>query len=762
MKEDGLAVPGEADELNKSALRLNLALIDAEKGHGASSAPFPGDQPAAAQHNLIPAGAPSLTDTAFLLATEEGLVKLHGRGVPFRRLSSTTSQKPNPCAPQILEARLLAWPLLSWLRGYSLSSLVADCVAGLTTSAVLVPQAVAYAMLADLPPVYGLYCSLVPLVVFACFTRSAHCCVGPFALMSLIVGALVKEVVPPDVYGMEAYIHAVLLLSVLSGAMQVAMGCLGLGVLATFMSDPSTAGFTCAGAIVIATSQLKHVLGVPVSGGSVVQTWVATLRIVLAGRANPWAAGVTAAAICLMHGMKVLGRRLCARVPLFEQLVALVVFSVVCWAVDAELPRVGDGDPLPPGLPAFRVPRLPPSAAHASALVQAAATCAFTGFLLTMSIVRTMAARGGVEADGDAELIALGLANVLGGFFGAYPAASSLSRSALVFSVGGRTPLHGVVQAAVIAVVLVALTGLFEPLPYAVLAAVIFMALTSLVDFTVPARLWRTSRPDAYLWLAAFCSTILLGVQPGLVVAIGSSLGALVWTASRPRWAVLGRLPGTDLFRDVTRYPLADSPPGTLIFAFDAPLNFANAHFFASALRARVRRVGARRGSGTLSSSGVAAECGASKLHTVVLDCSSVHSIDSSAEKVLRTVLLELREAGVRTLLAASHAPLREALEAHGTLPDVIPPHRLFVSIKAAVEHGCSASRPASPRTTARMRTLADAHPSSPRTPGYLPHSPDSPPPATPTSLPPAPPDFSPPSRSRSPASPTFGISSTV
>mmetsp|Transcript_16400 Transcript_16400/g.42484 ORF Transcript_16400/g.42484 Transcript_16400/m.42484 type:complete len:465 (+) Transcript_16400:1-1395(+) len=376
-----------------------------------------------------------------------------------------------------------------------------------------------------------------------------------------------------------------------------------------------------------------------------------------------------------MSAIKNGGRRFCPKVPLFEQLVAVVVFTLllflVPWLEEQGVQTIGE---LPAGPPMPAMPAMPASIAQLGQFFQGGAVCAFTSFLVSMSMARVFATKHGYAVAPNQELIALGMANVFGGMFGAYPASGSFSRTAVVSALGGRTPLHGWVQAAVILLVLIALTPLFRTLPYAVLAAIIFAALQSLVDFSSARELWRTSRSDFGLWVVAFLGTALFGVQIGLLLALAASLGVLVVRTSRPRWLVLGRLPGTNVFRDVTRYPSARRIEGVLIFRFDAPLHFANAEYFDTSLRTRIE----------------AMDIANERLTHLVLDCSSINSLDVSAHAVLRKLITDLHKRGVAFIIANSRAPFREALVKFGTYDELVGEANMFLSLLDAVETGCA------------------------------------------------------------------------
>lgn len=609
-----------------------------------------------------------MPSSAFEALSEGQIRAAHGSGHDVKPLFDAHTAQP--LAQRALKAVVRKFRVLSWLPSYSPADLLGDVRGGLTVAVLLVPQAIAHALLVEVPPYMGLYTSFVPLVVFALFTSSTHLSVGPFALICIVVAAVAEEIVPDDRSEAE-YVNAVLVISLVTGAMQLAMGALRLGVISTFLADPSVEGFTSAVALIIMSSQLKYLLGVPLPHGTMPETVVRALLALVRGRVNWWAFGMTALAFVLMTLIKELGARCCRPgIPIFEQLIVVVLFTAVQALAPLPVETIGE---LPRGLPVPAAPVLPESFDEFAPYLTAGLVVAFTSFLVSMSIARAFAARGGYAVSGNQELLALGLANCAGCCFGAFPISGSFSRSAVAASVGVRTPLHGVVQAGVVALTLLFITPLFRTLPFAVLAAIIITALRALIDFGAAALLWRSSKPDFALWLIAFATTCLFGVEAGLVLSIGCSLGLLVLQTSRPRWAVLGLLPGTGVFRDMTRYPTAASPPHVLVFRFDAPLHFANVGYFAKLVRTRLSAMAAQ---------------GAEPTH-LVLDCSSMFALDASANACFRQLVVGLKKKGMGVLLAGTRRPFREALRRFGTL-ELVGEHNLFPHLAQAVELGCA------------------------------------------------------------------------
>ncbi|KAG8469778.1 hypothetical protein KFE25_006233 [Diacronema lutheri] len=618
--------------------------------------------------------------------TEVHIRAAHGSGARARR--PVDAERAPPLAQRALRAAARKLRVLSWAPSYSRADLIGDVSGGLTVAVLLVPQAIAYSLLVEVPPTMGLYSSFVPLATFALFTSSRHLSIGPFAPACLVIASAVEGLVPPE-HTEGEWVRAVLALTFVTGLLQVLMGILRLGIVASFLAAPIVDGFTVAVALIIMASQLKYMLGVPIARGTMPETVARAVALVAHGECNWWAVGATSMAYTFMAALREGGRRCCRPgTPVFEQLIVVVLFTAVQRACALPLDTIGE---LPRGLPAPSAPWLPAEEDEWRQFARAGLVVAFTSFLLTMSVARAFAAKHAYAISANQELLALGLANVAGSFFGAFPISGSLSRSAVGAAAGVRTPLHGALQAIVVALVLLWITPLFRTLPFAALAAIIFAALRSLVDFRAAVRLWRSSRTDFALWAVAFGATAAFDVEAGLVAAVGSSLGLLVLQTSRPRWAVLGRLPGTDVFRDVTRYPSARAPPHALILRFDAPLHFANANFFAKALRGQLRAMRRARGSPPTH---------------VVLDCSAMHNLDASADAILRQLLEELRADGIAVLLASPRARFRDALRRFGTLDALVGERNIFPILLDAVEVGCARAPEPPPADTARTAPL--------------------------------------------------------
>ena len=513
---------------------------------------------------------------------------------------------PTTGLPPLLLRRI---PILSWLPKYTFQEFRADMIAGLTVGVVVVPQGIAYAMLAELPPVYGLYAALVPLPVYAMLGSSRHISIGPFALVSILVSETVNAVLDPSFKhegAMEApalqidrreerYIEAVMLLSLMIGIVHLAMALLNLDVVVTaFLSEPVLSGFTTASALLICTSQLKHLLGMVIPRGTFLHT--------LLYAAEHWrevqllALAFGLGGVLLLELSKVANKRYCPSVNLPEQLLLLVVAALLAATLPEEMVG-GIGSPLrlvgvvPAGLP---TPKAPPlfDLELLIDLIQPALWCGLFAYILAVSIVKSMALKFEYSIDSNQELLAFGVANTIGSFFLAYPAAGSLSRSALIASICGRecTPMHGCWTFLLVLIVLVCLTPAFRTLPYAVLASIVFMSVRSLLDFGSCRRLFRLNPADGVLWFVAFLATLGFGVQLGIAISVACSLFTLILSSMRPPYAMLGRLPGTHVFVDLRRHPEARRVPGVVLFGYSAALHFANKDHFRESLHKLIAR----------------------------------------------------------------------------------------------------------------------------------------------------------------------------
>ena len=420
-------------------------------------------------------------------------------------------------------------PILDWGRGYDRGVLTSDLVAAAIVTIMLIPQSLAYAMLAGLPPEVGLYASVLPIVAYALFGTSRALAVGPVAVISLMTLTAASAVAPP---GSAEFIAAALVLALLSGLILLAMGVLRLGFLANLLSHPVVSGFITASGILIATSQIKSILGIKARGETMPELVVSLWSNI--GGTN-LRKGLKGALIAL--GLPARAADLIAKAGPIAA-VALSTLAVSLFGLDAQGVKVVGT--IPQSLPPFTVPLFDP--ALWQKLAVPALLLSVIGFVESVSVAQTLAAKRRQRIDPDQELIGLGAANIAASFTGGYPVTGGFARSVVNFDAGAQTPAAGAYTAVGIALAALFLTPLLANLPIATLAATIIVAVLSLVDFRPLAHVWRYSRADFAAMAATIGVTLLAGVEPGVIAGVSLSLALFLWRASRPHAAVVGRV----------------------------------------------------------------------------------------------------------------------------------------------------------------------------------------------------------------------------
>ena len=499
-------------------------------------------------------------------------------------------------------------------------------MAGLTVAVMLVPQGMAYALLAGMPAVSGLIAATLPLIAYALFGSSRALAVGPVAIVSLMTYTAIGRLANP---GSADYLALAAALALLVGLTLLLLGVLRGGVLVNFLSHAVVAGFTSAAAIVIGLSQLRHLSGVSLTADAPLALLAEALRRL--GEWDPTTLLLGLAAIALLIGAK----RLAPRFP--AAFLAVVSGVAAVGIAGLEVATVGA---VPSGLPRLAWPTL--SLEQWLGLLPAALSIAFIGFTESMAVARTLAVRSGEHVDPDRELIGLGLANLSAGLTGAFPVTGGFSRSAVNHQAGARSPLAGVVSALLILATLAWFTPLFRDLPQAVLGAIVVVAVTGLIDLRAPRRLWRVRHSDAALWLITFATTLLIGVETGLLLGALAAIAYFVLKSAFPHVAELGWLPDERVWRNLRRYPEALRPPGVSILRFDAPLYFANVGF----LRDTVDRT-------------LAADKG---LQGLILDLSNAYDLDASGLEMLHHLLLAVEARGLKVAVAGLKGPVRDII----------------------------------------------------------------------------------------------------
>jgi SulP family sulfate permease len=535
-------------------------------------------------------------------------------------------------------------PSLSWAKQYNAQTFGSDAVAALIVTIMLIPQSLAYAMLAGLPPYIGLYASILPLIAYGIFGTSRTLAVGPVAVISLMTAAAAAKVAAP---GSPLYIEAALILAFLSGLMLVAMAVLRLGFISNFLSHSVISGFISASGLLIAASQLKHILGVKASGDTLPEMLTELTR--QAGEINlPTLVIGTAATAFLFWVRKSLkpllrrfglGPRLADVIAKAGPVAAVIVSTLAVSWFGLEAQGVKIVGAIPQGLPPLTFPAF--DADLWMSLVGGAALLSLVGFVESISVAQTLAAKRRQRITPDNELMGLGAANLAASFTGGFPVTGGFARSVVNFDAGAETPLAGALTALGILLTALLLTPLFHFLPQAVLAATIIVAVLSLVDLDALPRVWRYSRHDFIAMAATMLVVLAVGVEPGIVTGVGLSLLLFLWRTSRPHVAIVGLVPETEHFRNVERHRVLVSDT-VLSIRVDESLYFANAR----ALEDRIYAEIAARPA----------------LRHVVLMCPAVNLIDASALESLEAIQHRLHDAGVVFHLSEVKGPVMDAL----------------------------------------------------------------------------------------------------
>jgi len=544
-------------------------------------------------------------------------------------------------------------PLISQLSNYGQEKLRGDLSAGITVGVMLIPQGMAYALIAGLSPIYGLYASLVPLVLYALFGTSRQLAVGPVAMVSLLVAAAVAPIADGNT---QLYVGLALLLSLMVGVLQFGLGAARFGFLVNFLSHPVLSGFTSAAAFIIGLSQLKHLLGIDLPRSNFIHEilWAAGSRL---GDVHGLTLLLGFGSILLLVGLRWWNRSLPGA------LVAVAVTTVLVWALGLAEQGVAIVGSVPSGLPS---PSMPPlDWGYVQQLAPSALAIGLVGFMESIAVAKVYASRHRYEVDANQELIGLGLANIAGAFFSAYPTTGGFSRTAVNDEAGARTNLAALFSAGIIALTLLFLTPLFYYLPKAVLAAIIMVAVAGLVDWEEARYLWRVDRRDFGLMALTFVATLSLGIEQGILVGVIVSLIVVIYESSTPHTALMGRLPDTETYRNLKRNPEAMTRSHVVIVRMDANLYFANVSTFQDLL--------------------LDLDVNDPALRAIVVDMYPVNQIDSTATHALHEIIETCRRNGVELYMAGVKGPVKDVLDAAG-LSEELGADRFFLEVHDAAE----------------------------------------------------------------------------
>lgn len=536
-------------------------------------------------------------------------------------------------------------PILKWGRTYDRNALTGDLLAAVIVTIMLIPQSLAYALLAGLRPEAGLYASIAPIILYAIFGTSRALAVGPVAVVSLMTAAAIGNIADQ---GTQGYAVAALTLAALSGAILLVMGLLKLGFLANFLSHPVIAGFITASGILIATSQIKHVLGISARGDTLPE-----MVISLAGNlsATNWitlviGVGATAFLFWVRKGLKPLlhriglGPRLADTVTKVGPVLAVVVTTAAVWGLGLDAQGVRIVGVVPQGLPPLTLPSF--STDLIRLLLLPALLISVIGFVESVSVAQTLAAKKRQRIDPNQELIGLGAANLGAAFTGGYPVTGGFARSVVNFDAGAETPAAGLFTALGLSIAAIALTPLIYFLPTATLAATIIVAVLSLVDFSILKRSWTYSKADFSAVAATILLTLGLGVETGVSAGVVLSIALHLYKSSRPHLAEVGLVPGTQHFRNIHRHSVLTDPT-LLTIRIDESLYFANARFLEDYVADRVATD--------------------RPIRNVVLMCSAINEIDLSALESLEAINHRLETIDAKLHLSEVKGPVMDRLK---------------------------------------------------------------------------------------------------
>lgn len=547
-------------------------------------------------------------------------------------------------------------PILDWLPKYKKSYLNGDLSAGLTVGIMFIPQGMAYAMIAGLPPVYGLYAAIIPQVIYSFFGTSRQLSVGPVAMDSLLVAAGVSAFA---VAGSENYIALAIILSLMMGIIQLSFGVFKLGFLVNFLSKPVISGFTSAAALVIGFSQLQHVVGFKIKATQVTDIFLEIIANY--NNINIFTLGVALAGILII----VFSKKIHRAIP--GALIAVIagILLVIGFNLESKGVRIiGD---IPVGLPSFGVPKLDYKTLND--LFPIALTLSIIALMEAISVGKTIQTKHKNEykIDNNQEMIGLGMSNIIGSFFACFPTTGGFSRTAVNDQAGANTNLAAIISASLIALTLLFFTPLFYSLPHAVLGAIVLVAVFGLIDLKLPVFLWKHKKQDFAMLIIAFIVTLTIGIKEGIGAGVLISILALIYRTSRPHIAVLGRLPNTDDFRNIKRFEEIEVRQDVLILRQDAQLYFANTDFFIDTVKEEIAKKG-------------------KDLKLVILHCGSISSVDSTALQALRDLIEELNNQEIGFYFSGLIGPVRDFFHTTGFTKEVGENH-FFIDVQACLDY---------------------------------------------------------------------------
>ena len=548
-------------------------------------------------------------------------------------------------------------PILEWLPNYNKAWLKGDVGAGLTVGVMLIPQGMAYASIAGLPAVYGLYASIIPILIYALFGTSRQLAVGPVAMVSLLTATAIGSF---EGLSTSDYISYAILLALLVGAIQFLLGIFRLGFLVNFMSHPVISGFTSAAALIIGLSQLKHLLGIDIQRSHLINEIILE-AINKVDEINWITFAIGIAGIIIIIAAKKIRKSLPGQ--LFSVLFGIAVISIF---------NLGEGEngvkiikDIPNTLPSFQIPLLDLSIIQL--LIPMALTIALVSFMESIAVAKAIQVKHrNYKVIPNQELISLGLANIFGSFFQAFPTTGGFSRTAVNDQAGAKTGLAAIISALLIIVTLLFLTPYFYNLPKAILAAVIMVAVFGLINYKEAIHLYKSNIKDFWMLIATFLATLIFGVELGIGLGIILSLAMVLFKTTKPHTARLAKVPNTHFYRNIKRFENLEIIEEILIYRFDAQLFFANVNYFRDKLYdyESIKK---------------------DKLNLLIIDGESINNIDSTALHALEEIIIDFNSRNVEVLFTGIKGPVRDKMIKSGFVEKANEDH-FFMSIQEAVD----------------------------------------------------------------------------
>lgn len=577
------------------------------------------------------------------------------------------------------------FPIKKSLRNYSKAAFRNDLIAGITVGIMLVPQGMAYALLAGMPPIYGLYAGLIPLFLYAFLGSSRHLAIGPVAVSSILVAGGISQLATPLT---PEYINLVILAGLLIGLMEIALSLFKLGFLVNFLSHPVIAGFTSAAAIIIGISQLKYLLGfdIPNFPNALEKLTYAVQHL---DQFNWISFALCIGTIFLIYTLRFINRSLPGG------LIVVILGVLVSWYFNLEKEGLNIVGAVPRGLPALQVPQF--DLETIQKLIPTVLTVTIIGVVESLSIAKVIGAKHqNYTILPNQELLALGIAKLGGAFTQAMPTSGSFTRSAINHDTGAKTTVASIITACLVGLTLIFLTPLFYYLPMAVLAAIILLAVKSLLDVEEAIHLWHTHRPDFTMMLLTFLVTLAVSIPVGILTGVLLSAGASLYRSSKPHIAILGNIPNTTHYRNMERFPNAQAHEGKLIMRFDDQLYFANASFFKDTVRRLLKEAGRQ-------------------IQYFYLDATNIHDLDSSGLHALKEVYYYLKKRDIQLCICGATGPVRDLLFKSGLMEEmgkenhfvyIHTAHQLHQNLKEAIDEASPSEADALQTNFSRNRRI--------------------------------------------------------